>query len=302
MNQQLISINQLSRDEIERLIEAANNFAEGSSPRRTLNSFIVGLLFFEESTRTLIGFQTAAYRLGLQTINLNETKKQQRMSSGESPEDTIRVLAPYLDLVCVRSTDGNIFSKIQPLINKPIINCGNGTDEHPTQALIDLMAIKNLNKHIDDIRIAVVGDLRHMRTSHSLVLALSKFKKIYVRAISPFLLKLPKKYRIAYLESGNKLEETEKLDLRDIDVVYVTGFALKTPIKTFSKKVRHKYQINIKVINQLRQGVTILCPLPRVDEITAEVDETKHAKYFLQSEFGLYMRMAILETMLRSAK
>lgn len=295
----LISIEDMSRAEIERLIRFANKLREERVVKRALPHFILGLLFFQESTRTQIGFQTATYRLGGQVFTLKETKFQESMSSAESVEDTFRVLQSYADIICIRHYDEKIFSHIAGFTKKPIINCGNGYDEHPSQTLTDLMTIKELLGIIDNLSIAIVGDLRHMRTGHSLLLGLSKLSNIKVRCISPKTLSMPEKYKAIFRKSKNTLYETDKLDLKNTDVVYMTGFAPKTPIKTFNKEIRKKYQINKNTLSKLKKNVVILCPLPRVDEITPEVDRTRFAKYFEQSELGLYMRMAIISELLK---
>lgn len=294
----LLSIEDVSRAEIERLIDRADKLRGERVAKRLLPSFILGLLFFQESTRTRIGFQTAAYRLGGEVFLLKETKFQNSMSSAESTEDTVRVLQSYADIICIRHSDENIFLRIAGCSKRPIINCGNGFDEHPSQTLTDLMAIKKFCGMIDNLSIAIVGDLRHMRAAHSLLLGLLKFSGISVRCISPKILSMPEKYKVRFAKSKNSLVETENFDLSSVDVVYMTGFAPKTPLKVFNKSAREKYQLNSKKLYQLKDKAIILCPLPRVDEISPEVDNTKFAKYFEQSDLGLYMRMAIIMKLL----
>jgi len=291
----LISIEDVSRAEIEWLIGRASKLREERVTKRALPSFILGLLFFQESTRTKIGFETASYRLGGNVFTLKETKFQNSMSSAESVEDTFRALQPYADIVAIRHSDENIFSRISKWTRKPIINCGNGFDEHPTQTLTDLLTIKTYQGRLDNLSVAIVGDLRHMRAAHSLLLGLSKFSRISVRCISPKILSMPEKYKISFKKSKNNIVETEKLDLSDIDVVYMAGFAPKTPLKNFSESIRVKYRLNSNKLNELKNTALILCPLPRVDEITPDVDGTKFARYFEQSELGLYMRMAVIQ-------
>lgn len=297
----LLSIADLTRSDIERLIGSARTLREGRSPlgRRLSFSFIAGLLFFEESTRTRIGFQSAVYRLGGEVCILKETKFKESMSSSESVEDTVRVLDAYTDILCIRHPHDNIFSRIIPLVKKPLINCGNGHDEHPTQALTDLFALRELTGKIDGLSVAIVGDLRHMRAAHSLLLGLSKFSNITVCCISPKPLAMPKKYTSVFRKTSNVLHESAELVLRDYDVVYMAGFPPKTPVRAFGKVVRRKYQINAKTLKSLKKNSVILCPLPRVDEIAKDVDHTPFAKYFEQSELGLYMRMAVIAKFLR---
>ena len=292
----------VNRTDIERFIRLANKLREKHLIKRSLPRFILGLLFFQESTRTQIGFQTATYRLGGEVFTLKETKFTKYMSSAETTEDTLRVLQSYADIICIRDSDPNIFSKLIPYAKKPLVNCGNGTDEHPTQALIDLMTIYNLHGTLDGLRIAIVGNLQDMRTSHSLLLGLANFNNISITLISPRKLRMPSSYIDTFKQKSldNHIKETEKLDLKGSDIIYVTGFPTKTKTGVVSKVIRKKYQINKKVLAQLSANSYILDPLPREDEISTEVDVTPFARYFLQSENGLYMRMAILSIMVDS--
>ena len=297
----IISIENISRSDIERLIRSANRLRENGIPKRPKN-FILGLLFFQESTRTQIGFQTAAYRLGGQAFTLKETKFTQYMSSAESIEDTVRVLQSYADILCIRHSDSAIFSKLTPYTQKPLVNCGNGNDEHPTQALTDLMTIYNLIGKLDGLKISIIGNLQAMRTSHSLMLGLANFKNISVTLISPRQLKMPKCYidKFRQKNPNNKVQETEIMDFKKGDIIYVSGFPAKP--SAVSTKIRRKYQINKKTVEQLPHNSFILNPLPREDEISTEIDSTPFAKYFVQSENGLYMRMAIVTELLHVDK
>src|SRR3989338_5240655 len=300
----LISMKDISRTDIERLIRLANKLRKKRATKRTLPNFILGLLFFQESTRTQIGFQTAAYRLWGQVFALKETKFTKYMSSAETIEDTLRVLQSYADIICIRDSNSNVFSRLTPYAKKPLINCGNGADEHPTQALIDLMTIYNLRGTLDGLKIAIVGNLQDMRTSHSLLFGLANFTNISVTLISPRQLRMPSSYIDTFKQKNldNKIQETESLDLKGNDIIYVTGFPAKTKTGVVSKVIRKKYQINTKVLAQLSPNSYILDPLPREDEISMEVDSTPFAKYFTQSENGLYMRMAILSAMIDSKR
>ncbi len=298
----LISINNLNRADIERLILLSNKFQKDHASKRTLPHFILGLLFFQESTRTQIGFQTAAYRLGGDVFTLKETRFTKFMSSAETIEDTLRVLQSYADIICIRDSNPNVFSRLIPYAKKPLINCGNGADEHPTQALIDLMTIYNLLGRLDGLKIAIIGNLQDMRTSHSLLLGLANFNNISITLISPKQLKMPHSYIDEFKQRNlnNKVQETENMDLKGIDIVYVTGFPAKTKAGVITKAIRNRYQINKDVLTRLSPKSYVLNPLPREDEISTEVDSTPFAKYFLQSENGLYMRMAILSMMIDS--
>lgn len=294
----LLSINDLHREEVEEIIQRANRYLEGPLPHRPLFSFILATFFFEASTRTRLGFEAATYRLGGQTVGLSETKSKDNMSASESLEDTVRIVQDYSDIICLRHPDEHVFSRLKDSCSVPLINAGNGADEHPTQALTDLFTIRQKLGRLDDLDIAIVGDLRHMRTAHSLVLALSKYQNIRLRLISPESLKIPERYRTGLVASGSQIRETEEMDLSGADVVYMTGFAPKTPVRFFDNATRSAYQLRADVACNLDPASIILCPMPRVDEITPDVDTLDQAKYFQQSKNGLYVRMAVLDSLL----
>ena len=171
-----------------------------------------------------------------------------------------------------------------------LINCGNGSDEHPTQSLIDIYTIYQHFQKIDGLSISIIGDLKNMRTAHSLVLILSKFSNNKINLISPNLLKIPAGY-INNPPESIILSETDKFNLEESDVIYMTGFP---PNKHLSENIRLSYNLNLEKIRNLKKNSIILNPLPRIDEISREVDESPHTKYFEQSKKGLYVRMAIL--------
>ena len=291
----LVGVKELSRKDIEAYIDSANRMAEGSLPDKDLSKAIAALLFFEESTRTRVGFTTAAYRLGAKVVTISETKFHERMGTAESLEDTIRSIQAYCDVICLRHPDKDIFKRLEPILEKPIINCGNDDDEHPTQSLLDLFTIKRELNRLDNLSVAIVGNPRYSRSAHSLTLALSKFNDIKIRTISPKELYMPAEYKDPYLKFGNVLEETTEMAVDDVDIVYVTGFPAKLPIATFSQETQSHYWITPEVTAKLKSGAIVLCPLPRIDEIDTKVDSESVAKYFRQSENALYMRMAVLD-------
>lgn len=295
MADSLTSITRTSRADIEGYLGLANSGdVARPPPRRWPAPPIVALLFFEASTRTRVGFETATYRLGGQAVVVNEAKYHDRMSGAESLEDTVRCIQAYSDVLCLRHPDDGALVRLMPILNKPVVNCGNGFDEHPTQALIDLMTIHNSLGRLDNLTVALVGDLRYARAAHSLVLGLSRFDGVMVKAASPRQLRLPDRYRLPYEGSGNRYLEREDMDLSDVDVVYVTGFPPRLPAGEFSQAVRDRYKITAQTARLLRPEAIILCPLPRIDEIDTDVDALPQARYFQQSENGLAMRMAVL--------
>lgn len=287
----LLSIHNLSREEIESIIKKTNEIKKETKIfSESLQSKTLALAFFEPSTRTRIGFSVAIQKLGGNVVELTEAKFKNNMSSPETTEDTLRILGDYTDLIVLRHPSKDLMEKLD--FKSKIINAGNGDDEHPTQTLIDLYAIQKHFGHIDGLKIAIIGDLYNMRTAHSLVRGLSKFDNIALELISPRSLSLSKKY----LENKNH-EETDLMNLKDRDVIYMTGFAPDKENPETNEENRLKYQLNSKTIETIKENAIILCPLPRVDEITQYIDQQKQAKYFEQSADGVYVRMAILLSM-----
>jgi aspartate carbamoyltransferase catalytic subunit len=283
----LIKIKDLSKEEIIKILDLAKDIeSEPSKYSDKLKDKVLANVFLEPSTRTRVGFSVAMQKLGGSVVDLLETKFKEGMGSPESFEDTFRVMSDYSDILTLRHPSENLVNEIQT--DNVLINCGNGKDEHPTQTLIDLYAMKKEFGNIENLSIEIVGDLKNMRSAHSLVLALSYFNNIKITLTSPTELKLPEKY----LENNDlDLSEIENISLSNTDIIYIAGFP---PNKLVSEDKRLSYQLNSSKINQLKESSIILCPLPRVDEISKEVDKIKQAKYFEQSKNGLFVRMAIL--------
>jgi aspartate carbamoyltransferase catalytic subunit len=291
----LLSAKNVSQQDIFKLFRIADKFqSRQSSSVKASSSVVGGLLFFEPSTRTRVGFESAAWRVGAKAINIEQVKQTQSMSKAESMADTIRALDPYIDFICMRHPSEKVFTDITPHTKHPVINCGNGYDEHPTQALIDLYTIwKKFNK-VDGITITMVGDLKHSRAAHSLLFLLSRFHNITVCELAPKELIMPERYKEGF-EGRNTYVKLTKPNWGKEQVAYSAGFAPKTPAGTYSSATRSKYKINTQTVSSLAKDCIIMNPLPRVDEIDTEVDSTPNAYYFQQNALGLYMRMAILE-------
>jgi aspartate carbamoyltransferase catalytic subunit len=214
------------------------------------------------------------------------------MSAGESLPDTVRTLAAYCDAILLRHPEIQAPTIAAEVSEAPVINCGNGHDEHPTQALIDLLAIREARGEIDGTRIAIAGDLAHMRAVHSLLAGLALFDEVDLRLISPSELRAPGEL----VPPGAK--ETDALDLDDVDIVYMAGFAPRTPAGEFGEELRARFILTTDRAAALDASVRILCPMPRIDEIETGVDALPQAAYFHQSALGLPMRMAVLRHVL----
>lgn len=295
MPRNLLSASDLTKKDVIDLIKRAEHFRTTKKPIPLRNDVIGGLLFFEESTRTRVGFEVAAWKLGIKSVFLNETKSTQKMSHAESIPDTIKTLDPYVSFFCIRHPEDKVFEQVLPHTKLPVVNGGNGNFEHPSQALIDLYAIWKHFGRLDDLKIMLVGNPRFSRATHSLVELLRLFENLEITEYSPAELGLPKKYTDSFTRNNNKYSRSKKPSWSDKDVVYVTGFAPKTPIGAFSDKQRKKYSITKQITSTLPKKSIILNPLPRIDEIEEGVDNTKNAYYFEQNRLGLYMRMAIIE-------
>ena len=286
----LLSINNLSKTQVLQLIERADYFrASKNKSFKIDNSTIAGLLFFEPSTRTRIGFEAATWKLGYKSVLLNEAKPSVSKGWSESMSDTIRIMNAYVDMYFIRHPEIDIFEQVLPFTNKPVINCGNGYDEHPSQALIDAYAIWHKFGSLDNLAITFIGDTRYSRSAHSLALLLSKFKGLKIQEITPKILSMPREY-----VSNMPVTRITKDELGQEQVLYSAGFPPINPSGNFSQDIIKKYIVRLEDIAKLQPGSVVMNPLPRIDEIEDKVDDTPQAYYFEQNELGLYMRMAIV--------
>ena len=295
----IVSIRDFSREEIDYVLRTAEKIEplmEVSSD--LLKGKIMTTLFFEPSTRTRMSFATAMYKLGGNIIGFDEPEISSVMK-GESLADIVRVVEKYSDIVVLRHPSEGSARFAAEYAEVPVINAGSGAEEHPTQALLDLYTILREEGRINGLKVGLMGDLRYGRTVHSLAYALSLYD-INLSLISPELLKM----RREVLEIiSDRVEVTEYSDVSDIlseiDVLYVTRIQKERfPDMGEYKKVQSAYKINLEVLKKAKDRLIILHPLPRVDEISVEVDSTPFAKYFQQVRNGVTVRMAILTLLL----
>lgn len=294
---QLTTTAHLKREDVDFFLKEA----ESLRGKRTedLKNVIVASLFFEPSTRTRLSFESAVHRLGGSVISVANASSTS-MKKGETLNDTIRVIENYADLIVMRHPKEGAASEACAVTKKPFLNAGDGANQHPTQALLDIYTIQREMGTIDGLSIAFVGDLKFGRTVHSLLylLALYKVKKIYF--ISPEQLKLPNSYLTMLKEAGIDYIEDSELNthLPTIDVLYMTRIQQERfedlEEYYFLKGI---YQLTPDVVQLGKPGMRVLHPLPRVDEITPEVDEMEQCAYFRQTENGVYMRMALLKNL-----
>ncbi|WP_456328273.1 aspartate carbamoyltransferase [Archaeoglobus sp.] len=288
----LISIDDLSKDDIIHILKRAEEFedvARGLRVLKLLEGKILANLFFEPSTRTRMSFETAMKRLGGDVINMT-AQEASSIAKGESLADTIRVISKYVDVIVIRHPLEGSARFASEHSEVPVINAGDGAGQHPTQTLLDLYTIMKECGRIERLKIALMGDLKYSRTVHSLIKALNLFNnEIYL--ISPESLRLPEEF----LEEVKAKEVTLDEVIDEIDVLYVTRIQKERfPDEEEYRKVAGSYRITAETLKRAKEDLIVMHPLPRVDEIDVSVDKTKHAKYFDQAFYGVPVRMAIL--------
>jgi len=297
----IISIRDLSKDDLEQIYTKTDEIIEMKAEQRReiARGKTLGYLFFEPSTRTRLSFQSAIALIGGTSFGIADASSSS-IQKGESLADTVRIMSGYTDAIVLRhSLDGS--SKFAAEVStKPVINGGSGTEEHPTQAIQDLYTIKKELGKIDGKNIGIVGDLKYGRTVYSLLYGLCNYD-VNVHLISPESLKIRSdstynlKENLSYTESENLDEYIE-----DLDVLYVTRIQKERfPDEEEYVKVKGSYVIGQDVVNKMKEDAILLHPLPRLDEISTDVDSKKQAKYFKQAEYGKFTRAAILSLLLQ---
>lgn len=297
-NKSLISINDFSRDEILRIIELAADF-EANPNQRLLEGKIIASLFFEPSTRTRLSFETAMNRLGARIIGFSDVNATST-TKGETLKDTIKMVSNYADLIVMRHPLEGAARYASEQASVPVINAGDGANQHPTQTLLDMFSIMKTQGHLENIKIAMVGDLKYGRTVHSLLMAMSQFNPTF-HFVAPDELKMPEEYK-SFLREKN-VSFTEHRDMNDIlpevDILYMT----RVQKERFSdlieyEKVKNTYVLRNAMLDNTKDNLRVLHPLPRVGEIDPDVDANPKAYYFKQAENGVYTRMAIIASIL----
>jgi len=292
----IISVRDLDKQKLELIFDATDKIIDMSQDKRReiARGKTLGYLFFEPSTRTRLSFESAIALLGGTSVGIADATSSS-IHKGETLGDTVKVISSYCDVLVLRhSLDGSSRFAAE-ISNKPVINAGSGTEEHPTQTIQDLYTIKKEKKKIDGLKIGIVGDLKYGRTVYSLLYGLRNYD-VDLHLISPESLRIRSdstydiKNELSYTESSNIDEYIE-----DLDVLYVTRIQKERfPDEEEYAKVKGSYVIGSDMVKKMKDDAIILHPLPRIDEISADVDNTKHAKYFEQVEYGKYTRAALL--------
>ena len=292
----IISVRDLDKQKLELIFDATDKIIDMSQDKRReiARGKTLGYLFFEPSTRTRLSFESAIALLGGTSVGIADAASSS-IHKGETLGDTVKVISSYCDVLVLRhSLDGSSRFAAE-ISNKPVINAGSGTEEHPTQTIQDLFTIKKEKKKIDGLKIGITGDLKYGRTVYSLLYGLRNYD-VDVHLISPESLRIRSdstydiKNELSYTESSNIDEYIE-----DLDVLYVTRIQKERfPDEEEYAKVKGSYVIGSDMVKKMKDDAIILHPLPRNDEISTDVDNTKQAKYFEQAEYGKYTRAALL--------
>ena len=297
-NKSLVSINDYTKEQQLHVLDIAEDF-EKNPRQRVLENYVVATLFFEPSTRTRLSFESAASYLGGKIIGFSDTSSTS-VQKGESLRDTIKTVANYSDVIVMRHPKEGSARFASEVSSVPIINAGDGANQHPTQCLLDLYSIRKTQGKLDGLNVAFVGDLKYGRTVHSLVQALCQFNCKF-HLVSPTELKLPSSVKIHIKEK--KLEYFQYTELEEVipkvDILYMTRIQkerFSDPLEY--EKIKNSYILKNDMLQKTKNNLKIMHPLPRVNEIDEDVDDNKRAYYFQQALNGVYVRQALLTSIL----
>lgn len=298
--QDIISAKQFSRQDVEYLIDLASRIeAQKTKFLDILYGKVVATLFFEPSTRTRLSFESACAYLGAKCIGFSSPMNSS-IEKGETLADTIRTVSHYADAIVIRHPNEGAAKFAQEMSSVPIINAGNGSQEHPTQGLLDLLTISKLKGTLDNLNIGLIGDLRYGRTVHSLAYLFSQFNS-HLYFISPEQLQLQFRVKDTLISRNTPFIETVnfRASLPNLDVVYMTRIQKERfPDLEEYDKVKNAFILEQQDLKWIKDDAIILHPLPRVNEISPEIDSDPRAKYFDQTGYGLMMRKALIASVL----
>ena len=298
----LISMRDLSADKIVQLLELAASLEKDPS-KIDLSRRVMAAMFYEASTRTRMSFESAMKRLGGEVIAMVGTSGTS-VEKGETLADTAKIMARYSDIIVIRHPNEGAARYVSEQVDIPVVNAGDGANQHPTQSLLDLYTILKSQGTLEGLKLALVGDLKYGRTVHSLAYALAPFKPEFY-FVSPKSLRMPGHILNDLTHKGISFREKTTIEniVSEIDIMYVTRIQRERfPDREEYEKVKNAYIINANLLKKARDNMKVLHPLPRVNEISTDVDSTKYAYYFDQAENGVYMRQAIITTLLGEAK
>lgn len=296
----IISINDLSRSDLEYILHAATSLKATPQPE-LLKHKVIASCFFEASTRTRLSFESSIHRLGATVVGFADSSNTSLGKKGETLADTINIIRNYVDAIVMRHPqDGAARLATEYSFGVPIFNAGDGANQHPTQTILDLFTIQETQGRLNNINIAMVGDLKYGRTVHSLAQALSKFDGNRFYFIAPDALAMPD-YILKMLEEKgiqyslhNSIEEV----MPEIDILYMTRVQKERLDPSEYASMKSQFVLHVDDLAQAKDNMKVLHPLPRVDEIDLDVDNTSYAYYFQQAGNGIYARQAILALVL----
>ncbi len=299
MPKSLISINDFSKEEILHILDIAAEF-EQNKCQNFLSDKVVAAIFFEPSTRTRLSFETAANRLGARVIGFSDATNTS-VRKGESLKDTIKMVSNYVDIIVMRHPLEGSARYASEVASVPVVNAGDGANQHPSQTLLDLYSIRQTQGTLENLHINMVGDLKYGRTVHSLLQAMSHFNPSFTFT-APDELKMPQEYKEFLDERGIPYNETSELGgtyLDNTDILYMTRIQQERFTDPMEyERVKNVYSLEASMLGSVKDNMKILHPLPRLQEIANDVDDTPYAYYFKQAENGMYVRMAIISYLL----
>lgn len=295
----LISITDFSKEEYLKIMELSQKF-EANPNQSLLKGKVIATLFFEPSTRTRLSFETAINRLGGKIIGFSDSTSSS-VSKGETLHDTIKMVSNYADMIIMRHPLEGSARYAAEVSDVPVINAGDGANQHPSQTLLDMYSIMKTQGRLDDINLFMVGDLKYGRTVHSLLMAMSQFKNPIFNFVAPPELAMPDEYKLYLSQKG--IRYFEHLEFNDIinqaDIIYMTRVQKERFIDPVEyEKVKNVYILKNEMLANTKPNVKILHPLPRINEIHTNVDSNPKAYYFSQAKNGVFTRMAIISHLL----
>lgn len=302
-NKHLVKPDDFTVEEIDSIIELCMQIKQ--NPReyiKVCEGYLMATLFYEPSTRTRLSFEAAMSRLGGKIIGFSDPNASS-VSKGESLEDTITTVSKYVDIIAMRHPQSGAAQHAASVSSVPFINAGDGGNQHPTQTLTDLLTIKSCMKRLDNLTIGMCGDLKYGRTVHSLAKAMSRYKNIKFVFISPEELKMPE-YVLNDL-GDTQFIETNSLDdsIAELDILYMTRIQRERfEDRDEYERLKDVYILDSKKMENAKSDMIVMHPLPRVNEISTDVDIDSRAMYFEQAQYGMYVRMALIMKLLGISK
>ncbi|CAL5213831.1 unnamed protein product [Lathyrus oleraceus] len=301
----VVEAQQFDRDILNAIFEVARDMEkiERNSPEsQILKGYLMATLFYEPSTRTRLSFESAMRRLGGEVLTTENAREFSSAAKGETLEDTIRTVEGYSDLIVLRHFESGAARRAATIAGIPIVNAGDGPGQHPSQALLDVYTIEREIGKLDGIKVGLVGDLANGRTVRSLTYLLAKYKDVKIYFVSPEVVKMKDDIKDYLTSKGVDWEESSDLVevASECDVVYQTRIQKERFGERLDlyEKARGKFIVNQNILNAMQRHAVIMHPLPRLDEITVDVDADPRAAYFRQAKYGLYIRMALLKLLL----